>query len=44
MDGLGQDPDGPLHDRALLLHGRKRNEVLAGRNHGILLGTKRWEP
>ena len=28
MDGLGQDPDGPLHDRALLLHGRKRNEVL----------------
>lgn len=28
MDGLGRDSDGPLHDRALLLHGRKRNEML----------------
>jgi hypothetical protein len=26
--GLGQGSDRPLHDRALLLHGRKRNEVL----------------
>jgi hypothetical protein len=23
-----QDTEEPLHDRALLLHGRKRNEVL----------------